>query len=75
MGAGGHFNCSVVQIALNPRPGPQRDLPARVDVAAHGAMQLHHLCHNRAVDYRDGLEGAQCVIRNPNATRTCGCGS
>ena len=23
----------------------------------------------------DGLEGAQFVIRNPNATTTCGCGS
>ena len=27
------------------------------------------------IDYRDGLEGAQFVIRNPNATTTCGCGS
>jgi iron-sulfur cluster insertion protein len=26
-------------------------------------------------DYREGLEGAQFVIRNPNATTTCGCGS
>ena len=27
------------------------------------------------IDYRDGLEGAQFVIRNPNASTTCGCGS
>jgi len=27
------------------------------------------------IDYRDDLEGAQFVIRNPNATTTCGCGS
>ncbi|MCG6869095.1 MAG: iron-sulfur cluster insertion protein ErpA [Gammaproteobacteria bacterium] len=27
------------------------------------------------IDYTDGLEGAQFVIRNPNATTTCGCGS
>ena len=27
------------------------------------------------IDYRDGLEGAQFVIRNPNAQTTCGCGS
>jgi iron-sulfur cluster insertion protein len=26
------------------------------------------------IDYREGLEGAQFVIRNPNATTTCGCG-
>ncbi|MFA5529828.1 MAG: iron-sulfur cluster insertion protein ErpA [Thiohalomonadaceae bacterium] len=27
------------------------------------------------IDYVEGLEGAQFVIRNPNATTTCGCGS
>jgi iron-sulfur cluster insertion protein len=27
------------------------------------------------IDYTEGLEGAQFVIRNPNATSTCGCGS
>ena len=27
------------------------------------------------VDYTDGLEGGQFVIRNPNAQTTCGCGS
>ena len=27
------------------------------------------------IDYIDDLEGARFVIRNPNATTTCGCGS
>lgn len=27
------------------------------------------------IDYSEGLEGSQFVIRNPNATTTCGCGS
>lgn len=27
------------------------------------------------IDYTEGLEGAQFVIRNPNASTTCGCGS
>jgi iron-sulfur cluster insertion protein len=27
------------------------------------------------IDYREDLEGAQFVIRNPNAQTTCGCGS
>ena len=27
------------------------------------------------IDYTDGLEGSQFVIRNPNASSTCGCGS
>lgn len=27
------------------------------------------------IDYKETVEGAQFVIRNPNATTTCGCGS
>ncbi len=27
------------------------------------------------IDYTEGLEGAHFVIRNPNASTTCGCGS
>lgn len=27
------------------------------------------------IDYTEGLEGAQFVIKNPSATSTCGCGS
>ena len=27
------------------------------------------------IDYKEDLEGAQFVIKNPNATTTCSCGS
>lgn len=27
------------------------------------------------IDYQEGLEGSQFVIKNPNAQSTCGCGS
>ncbi len=27
------------------------------------------------IDYKEDLEGAQFIIRNPTATTTCGCGS
>ncbi len=27
------------------------------------------------IDYKEDLDGAQFVIRNPNVTTTCGCGS
>jgi len=27
------------------------------------------------IDYQESLEGAQFIIKNPNATSTCGCGS
>ncbi|TBO30308.1 iron-sulfur cluster insertion protein ErpA [Aquabacterium lacunae] len=38
------------------------------------AMSLQYLI-GAEIDYKDDLEGAQFVIRNPNATTTCGCGS
>lgn len=37
-------------------------------------MSLQYLM-GATIDYTEGLEGAQFVIRNPNATTTCGCGS
>jgi iron-sulfur cluster insertion protein len=37
-------------------------------------MSLQYLV-GAEVDYSEGLQGAQFVIRNPNATTTCGCGS
>jgi iron-sulfur cluster insertion protein len=30
---------------------------------------------NAEIDYREDINGAQFVIRNPNAKTTCGCGS
>jgi len=33
------------------------------------------LLKGATLDYRDGLQGAGFHITNPNATRTCGCGS
>ena len=38
------------------------------------AMSLQYLV-GAEIDYKDDLEGSQFVIRNPNATTTCGCGS
>ena len=38
------------------------------------AMSYQYLV-GAEIDYKDDLEGAQFVIKNPNATSTCGCGS
>jgi iron-sulfur cluster insertion protein len=49
-------------------------------VEAHGVkllvdpMSIQYLA-GAEIDYKEDLEGAQFVIRNPNATTTCGCGS
>ena len=37
-------------------------------------MSMQYLS-GAAIDYTEGLQGAQFVIRNPNASTTCGCGS
>lgn len=37
-------------------------------------MSLQYLV-GAEIDYQEGIEGAQFVIKNPNATSTCGCGS
>jgi iron-sulfur cluster insertion protein len=38
------------------------------------AMSIQYLT-GAEIDYKEDLSGAQFVIRNPNATTTCGCGS
>jgi iron-sulfur cluster insertion protein len=38
------------------------------------AMSLQYL-GGAEIDYKEDLQGAQFVIKNPNATTTCGCGS
>ena len=37
-------------------------------------MSIQYLA-GAEIDYREDMEGAQFVIRNPNAQTTCGCGS
>jgi iron-sulfur cluster insertion protein len=38
------------------------------------SMSVQYL-NGAEIDYKEDLSGAQFVIRNPNATTTCGCGS
>ncbi len=37
-------------------------------------MSIQYLI-DAEIDYKDDLEGSRFVIRNPNASTTCGCGS
>lgn len=38
------------------------------------SMSIQYL-NGAEIDYKEDVSGAQFVIRNPNATTTCGCGS
>jgi len=39
-----------------------------------GPMSVQYLM-GAEIDYREDLQGARFIIRNPNAATTCGCGS
>lgn len=45
------------------------------DVTVVVDAESAELVKGATLDYRDGLQGAGFHITNPNATRTCGCGS
>jgi len=59
------------------RPTRRDRAHAEVDrrYAFFRAVQPEDLDRYAELEDRDGLDGAQFVIRNPNATTTCGCGS
>lgn len=58
------------------------DAPAENDVLVQRGvlsvvvdpMSLQYLVGSE-IDFQDSLEGANFIIRNPNATNTCGCGN
>ena len=70
-----------VLAAARHTPRPRREskmttMTAQVtDPHAHDESGGGRLVAGAEIDYSEGLEGAQFVIKNPNATTTCGCGS
>ncbi len=38
------------------------------------AMSIQYLI-GAEIDYSEGLQGSRFIVKNPNATTTCGCGS
>lgn len=57
---------TVIEKEANNHPSPIKLL---ID-----PMSFQYLT-NAEIDYREDLQGAQFVIKNPNAKTTCGCGS
>ena len=61
-----------VKELIEEEANPQ--LMLRVFISGGGCSGFQYLV-GAEIDYAEGLEGAQFVIRNPNAVTTCGCGS
>jgi len=68
--------CSGLQYQMsldNQKPGDsvveREGLAFLVDSESAGHLE------NATLDYRDGLTGSGFHIENPNAARTCGCGT
>jgi len=59
---------TVVTKTISPS-GNNHDVLLLID-----PMSFQYLA-GATIDYKEDIEGAQFVIRNPNAKTTCGCGS
>jgi len=69
--------CSGFQYGFNLEEAANDD-DARIDTAGVtllvDPMSFQYLM-GAEVDYVDDLQGARFVVRNPNASTTCGCGA
>jgi iron-sulfur cluster insertion protein len=69
--------CSGFQYGFKFEPHGEDD---DTRVSRHGVtllvdpMSLQYLM-GAEIDYKEDIEGARFVIRNPNASTTCGCGN
>ena len=50
------------------------EIPLKSSSVLVDAMSMQYVT-GATIDYKDDLSGSQFVIKNPNATTTCGCGS
>ena len=69
--------CSGLSYGMNiapPEPGDTTVEPAP-DVRLHVDSESTLHLRGCVIDYEDGLTGAGFRIQNPNAVRTCGCGT
>jgi iron-sulfur cluster assembly accessory protein len=57
------------------------DVASDDEIATYGDVRVvvdpssAQLLTGATLDYKDGLQGAGFNVNNPNATKTCGCGS
>jgi len=71
-----HGGCAGLQYGMNLDGPKEGDLIAERDgVRFFVDAESDHYLTGATLDYADGLTGAGFRIQNPNAVRSCGCGS
>jgi iron-sulfur cluster assembly accessory protein len=68
--------CAGLQYAMGISPSQEGDLTVERDGArlfvAQDSLEYLDGCE---IDYEEGLSGAGFRVKNPHATRSCGCGT
>jgi iron-sulfur cluster assembly protein len=68
--------CSGLQYGMTvAQPQPEDEVTARDGVSVFVDPESAHRLRGSVIDYNDDLTGTGFRILNPNAKRTCGCGS
>jgi iron-sulfur cluster assembly accessory protein len=68
--------CSGLQYGMTVAPGqPDDEVTARDGVSVFIDPRSAEYLRGSEIDYHDDLTGTGFRIRNPNAKRTCGCGT
>ncbi len=65
---------TVVEKKLDDEKSDEQGESGRTVQLLVDPMSFQYLVGSE-IDYQDDLDGAQFIIRNPNAKTTCGCGS
>ncbi len=60
---------TVVTTRIHPANNSEVEVSLLIDSLSFGYLK------NAEIDYREDIQGAQFIIRNPDAKTTCGCGS
>ena len=68
--------CAGLQYGMGfAHPEPGDEVVERDGVKVIVAQQSRHFLEGSTIDYSDDLAGAGFRIQNPNAARSCGCGT
>lgn len=65
----------IIETKINPEEDDDDSGSGEISVKLLVDSMSHQYLKGATIDYREDINGAQFVIKNPNAKTTCGCGS